>query len=205
MFHRFRTYPSQPDLPRSFGWKNRWMAVKDRSVDEICPVLGLMRPKPANWEAGLAKCDLRFPGRYVFLTPDLDGWTLILNLSVYRGSLTRQFLADASERLDTEVACFGNLPSVEFAMWAFASKGIVERLYLRSDGVTYFDEGDPSPEERKLHAIPVRCDGAEDSGVEFFPSTGTVFELARARVINPMDIESLFQTPGCGWIAKRTE
>lgn len=205
MFHRFRTYPSQPDLPRSFGWKQTWVGVKNASLETILTTFGLRQVKPANWEAGMARCDVRFPGRLVFISPSLDGWTLILNLSVFRGPRTREHLEQTSAGLGSEVVCFGNFPSVGMVLWAYADGGQVRRIYLRSDGVTVFHEGIPLAQELDLDLVYDVSSDADDFQEDALPTAETVFHLAQALSVNPLRIQEQFREPSAGWIAKRSD
>jgi len=204
MFHKFKKYDSQNDKPQSFGIKNQWIAIKNSSMEEIYSVLDIIQPKPANWNAGLSACNVRFPGRLIFITPKLNNWTLILNFIAYKGENTKIYLEDISRKLNTEIAYFGNMRSVNFVMWALANKGNVERIYMHSDGKTHLDIGEKLKEEIDLELKYWNEEIDDDEEYDLLPTEETVFYIAECRSINPIKIDRNFADLSAGIIAKRS-
>lgn len=182
--------------------KNTWIAIKDSSVEEICSILKITQPKPANWKSGLSICNVRFPGKLIFITPQLNGWTIILNYNAYKGRETQKHLEEISAKLNTEIAYFGNMRSVDFVMWAFANRGGIERIYMHSDGKTYFDIGEKLKEEKILNLKYWDDEIDSDDDYDLLPTEETVFYIAECRSINPLKFDEAFTDPSCGLIAK---
>jgi hypothetical protein len=141
----------------SFGYKNAWIAVKDRNPDAVAAALSLRNVRPCDWDAGI-KSAYRYPmTSSVFVTPQIDGWVLCVGFPLFApaearppafGSLARE----CADKLKSEVQYFATHRIVESHAWARARPGTLERayLYIGESGEKVLDEGAQTAEERVL-------------------------------------------------------
>ena len=195
-----RTDPT-PDLPRSFGYKTQWLAVRHDDPMRVAEGIGLRKLKPASWAMGM-RSSFKLP---IFVTPVLDGWVLVVEFPLPDDGV--KFLERASAELRTRVCSFASYRGVSAVSWGIADEGHVRRLYTYSDGKTYTNHGDPMPEEVELglrygHELEGNDDVADDEW-DKLPGEGTVLVLAGKWSIDPMTIEKRFTEPSTGWIGKR--
>ncbi len=141
----------------SFGYKNAWVAVKDRSPQAVAEAMSLRNVRRCDWAAGI-KAAYHYPSAgSVFVTPQIDGWVLCIGLPLFAPLETRpptfgQLAAEWAGKLQTEVQYFATHRIVEGHAWARAQPGRLERayLYFGESGETLFDEGPETAEERAL-------------------------------------------------------
>lgn len=149
--------PPEPDRPVAFGYKQVWLAVRDREPREVAEALGLRKLRVANWKEGIRRSyetDRREGRRKeIFVTPPVAGWTLAVGGI---GSLPypdlpgwQPFLEGLSERFG-HIQFFGTHRVSESHFWARADGGQIVRAYYYADGETRIDLGDPTPEEIDL-------------------------------------------------------
>lgn len=197
----FKRSAPEPDLPRSFGYKIQWLAVRHDDPMRVAEVIGLRKLKSSTWAKGIA------PGLSppIFVTPVLDGWVLVVEFPLPDDGVG--FLGRVSAELRTRVCYFQSHRGVSAVSWAFAEEGQVRRLYTYADGETYADHGDPMPEEVELglrygHEFDDAEGEVSDDEWEKLPDEATVLALAGVWSIDPMTIEERFTEPSTGWVGK---
>lgn len=163
-FRRKRTTPStappapadlpiqEPDEPYGFGFKITWWAIPSSDTDAVVAAIELQDAQPANWKAGIMHA---YQG-HVFVTPQVDGWTLVTGISlasdlVEKNGMIRKSLEALSQTFG-EAQLFSTHRVVEHHLWAKAVQGKLIRAYayLGETGETLWDEGEATPEEQKL-------------------------------------------------------
>lgn len=179
-------FDSTPDLPRSFGYKVNWFAVRASNSAVVLDALGVVAEAPANWASGIAAAyrwsSSDNAAKWVFASPVVDGWVLLVGTSLPypintedgdHCGIGRAFDL-VFERLKSrfeEVQFFGSYRVVGFVAWARSVRGVSERVFSYGDGGVYASIGEQSPEEAML-GFP-RLDGLSLSG-----ATDRIFALA---------------------------
>jgi hypothetical protein len=197
----FKRSAPTPDLPRSFGYKIQWLAVRHDDPMRVAEAIGLRKLKPATWAKGIA------PGLSppIFVTPVLDGWVLAVEFPLPEDAVS--VLGRVSSELRTRVCHFASHRGVSMVSWGVAENGKVQRLYTYADGQTYANHGDPMPEEVELglrygHEFDNIEGEVDDDDWDKLPDEGTVLVLAGKWSIDPMTIEERFTEPSTGWTGK---
>jgi hypothetical protein len=141
----------------SFGYKNAWMAVKDRSPEAVAEAMSLRNVRRCAWSEGITAA-YRYPMTCsVFVTPQIDGWVLCVGFPLFAPVDTRPPLfsvlaVEWADKLQSEVQYFATHRIVEAHGWARARPGALERayLYVGESGEKVLDEGPQTAEERAL-------------------------------------------------------
>lgn len=203
---------------------NHWMAVRGGDQAGIIETLGLTRPRPVTF--GLANDIVDADGHgcgageydgyaRVFVTPELDGWTLVL------GAWCDPCGTERSEdvlRLCTELSArYGEAHAYYYgsqgdgSTWLVAEHGTVVRRYSET-GEAEDDEpltlGKPLPYERNRRTelgLQPDWDAAEESQDEEDEWKWAAFDLApdiaRSLGVSPLDIGPDTPSRGTGVIA----
>lgn len=172
--------PCRPDA--------EWFAVRTSDRQAVLDALGLSDPVPITMRAGLAPHDsYRLWSRagehdrrqcdQVFVTPVLDGWTLVFGVPVSDDELTEhraepadteydeeaeeEFDHDArqrrcvelSRRLGAPVYWYGVDTGDDWTAWCLADGGTLVRYYYHDFHVGEVEVGEPLPAEAGLHAL----------------------------------------------------
>jgi hypothetical protein len=144
-----------PDSPQSFGYKMAWFAIPAEDSARVISVFRFKNARPANWVAGVQTVysDLR----HAFVTPPVDGWTLVLGLglpSFDTEERTREFLAfiDTVAASFPDFYYFGTHRVVDFHSWVRVSDRKIQRAYayLGERGETLYESGSKTEEEIAL-------------------------------------------------------
>jgi len=147
-----------PDHPVAFGYKQRWLAVRDRDPQSVADALGLEDTKPSTWREGIERAYDRYRRRAgecaeVFVSPPVLGWTLAVGgvgvIPEVMMPTFVPFLCSLSATLG-HVQYFGNHRVSCFAAWAKAEDGRIVRAYGAVDYTTRVNIGAPTPEEIEL-------------------------------------------------------
>lgn len=144
----------EPDGPRPFGYKTRWIAVRTHNPMLVVRALGLESRRPANWSSGLGAA---YRG-WVFVTPPIDNWVLATSRDFPsigeddpadpgKGSFLSELVAEFEE-----VQFFQTHRVVEFHSWYRWIDGACVRAYayLGESGETLVNFGENTPEEDEL-------------------------------------------------------
>lgn len=150
--------PVQPDLPRGFGYKTTWLALRSDDPMAVAKALRLTKLTPAPRAVGEATVYGhrggmgRFP---VFLCPALDGWTLVhTGLSLMPGEANTEGAVGALiRRLSRTFGAaqyFGSYRVAGMAAWYAAQEGVLTRAYAFADGQYFANLGPVSAAERAV-------------------------------------------------------
>lgn len=160
-----------PDRPMSFGYNIAWFAVQSLDAQGIVEALGLTSPRPANWQSGL--CAAYEEPRCVFLTPPVEGWTLVIGQVLPdpggegRPDRCTPVLLELARRFP-RVCYFSTYGRAEIHAWALAEHGRLLRQFawIGETGECPWDSDPLTAEERQLglhfarHALPAGDDAA---------------------------------------------
>lgn len=161
-----------PDRPRSFSYKTSWFAIRSDRAVAVADALGLVDPRPANWETGVEAAYLqRASTRQIFVTPPVKDWILAVGNDLPDPGMplfVRLFLELA--RRFNDVQFFGNHRIVDYYAWARAIDGKMRRLLFIANGEVVRNVGAQSPEEAGLGL-------ADLSGLQPVAANSRIIEL----------------------------
>lgn len=185
-----------PCSPVPFGYKAVWLALR---TIESKAVLKLLNDKnnpvfPTNWQKGV---EGGYEG-YCFISPPVEGWTLVLNPNL--GNLsdkdTRNFLSLLSKEFG-EAHFFGSHRIVSYSAWARYINGETIRAFSIADGLIDMDAGELTPlEDRYIEdqKKSMKVEELEHYEVEGFNQIlyydDLVMEMAGHWSINPQNLEN---------------
>ena len=128
-------FDRKPDLPRPFGVRMSWIAIRTRDTPRVLSTLGLTGLEYANWATGLGTVYSPDLGdRYVYVTPPVNGWTFVVGPQLPQ-PLGDGFADNAMALLHTlgrqfvEVQYFLSYPSPDLYAWCRVVDGRVVRAY----------------------------------------------------------------------------
>lgn len=202
-----------------FGYKNAWLAVQGGSADEIIAALGLRDRGDIGWNAGLDHAyEYIYPGygRYLFITPPIDGWTLCVSLRLFEFSEGRsgafsKLATRLSRDLNTTVQYFATHRVVDAHVWALAQNGELIRAfsYVGESGETLVDIGPQTEAEVSLgfaffdERLPEAQDNAYWDRTDLsFPREYHVMALAAAWSLAPPDLQDRLIPSSTGRLAE---
>jgi hypothetical protein len=154
-----------PDSPEGFGYKTSWFAVKTQDPKRVAQTLGLTSLQPANWASGLAAAyafnNKPNGKRYVFISPPVTGWVLVVSLALpYPDKRVQSRSAEIDSRFMAmfgalaasfeEAQFYGSYRVVGLEAWARARGGKIERSFCYADGEVYENVGSQTPIEKQL-------------------------------------------------------
>ncbi|MBP1989626.1 FeoB-associated Cys-rich membrane protein [Paenibacillus eucommiae] len=188
-------FNTEPDFPVGFGYKCQWLAIKTMDTQGVKNQFKLRNAESSNWESGIAGA---YKG-YYFITPPVDGWTLIINSTMPDLSVQKEPLKIITE-LSTifgEAYYFGTHRIVEYHGWAKAIEGKVERAYgyVGESGETIVNIGEISHEEIENKLIFTELNVEEP----VLPNEEDVLMIAKKWTIDPLMNERNYST-GTGYI-----
>jgi hypothetical protein len=187
-----------PDLPRPFGPRCVWLAVRGAKPADVARALGLRETAPSSWESGVKGA---YAGR-VFVTPPIDGWVLAASTRFPdAGDATHEdratpLLARLSGALG-EVQYFGAHDGIGWWAWARFKEGAAVRkaAVLAAQDAVLWNEGEPTTAEQSLG---LTLKGPSKGGAAI--DDHGVFSLARAWSVDPSAIEARHLGPSLGII-----
>jgi len=140
-----------PDLPISFGYKNQWLAVKTIDTQAVVAAMDLKNIQIANWSTGLIGAN----EGYYFVTPPINGWTLVINslmpdISGVKATNPLTIIAELSAKFG-DACYFGTNRVVEYHAWAKSINGKLIRAYgyLGESGEILINQGEATKEEQE--------------------------------------------------------
>ncbi|QDU78144.1 hypothetical protein Pan97_52260 [Bremerella volcania] len=191
--------PQEPDDPFGFGYKNTWWAVPSVDMQAVVTAFGLQNSQPANWRSGIANAY----DRSVFVTPAVDGWTLVtgFELPPSNNDVRREVAQPLEELSQTfgEAQVFSTHRIVDYHVWAKAVQGKLIRGYgyLGESGETLWNAGDLTPEEQSLGIAFVDERSLKDEEESYWErddiqtaSEDDVMNVARAWSVAPCDFKN---------------
>lgn len=211
---------AEPDRPRGFGYKATWLAVRADDPQEVVDALRAVDSRfrdaiACNWEHGLQRALGARASSNAFVTPSLRGWVLVPGYmpdgqpatSVEaEGSATLAALEKLGDALGRTVHYFGSHRGVGYVDWVVVENGRVTRAYAHADGTTYYDIGEPTPDEKDLglvfhDALQSATEDEADAIADRLPDESTVIELASRWTIDPTGLEAI-ETPSAGTLVR---
>lgn len=154
-----------PDHPIGFGYKSMWYAIKTEDKHKVANLLDIKNIEPCNWQVGIQMAY----GGSVFVTPAIDGWTLVCSTELPAGdseasvNTVKKNLVKLSSAFG-EAQFFCTHRVVEFHCWMKAKDGKVERVYsyLGESGQNITVEGEPTEFEKKFNLANTFSEAAKD-------------------------------------------
>jgi hypothetical protein len=191
-----RHWDSTPDAPVNFGYKVCWLAIRTQDAAAVIAAAGLMDTHLANWQTGISAA---YEGDFVFVTPPLEGWTFLVGSELpvpdqsntqgdAPGGRTFGLLFGKLSGQFPEVQFFGSHRVSNFAAWARAKSGRIERLFSYADGAVYVNFGPQSAEERSLGFLDI-------SGLAPEAATHALFAAAEKRKPAPTQVQQTGRDP----------
>jgi hypothetical protein len=151
------THSSNPEGFVPFGYKQHWLAVRDKDSSAVAGALGLQEVCAVAFAEGIARLDGTGPDvdRTVFVTPAIGRWTLAVGGTRVIPQARNQDWIPFLERLSVSlghVQYFGTHRVVGYVAWARSENGRLVRAYAYSgeSGETLVNLGQPTPEEKEL-------------------------------------------------------
>lgn len=179
--------------PEGFGYKIAWLAIRTADTHAVADALGLAGVRSASWAEGVGAA---YGARQeeqaaVFLTPPVDGWTLVV---LGGGALAED---DGTGNGDLDLAalscCFGEAQKfstyrvAEYHEWQRWTGGRSVRRYCECQGEIRFDEGEPSRAEGNLSRA-ADLNAGDGEGFDFADES-TVMAVAAEWSIDPTGLE----------------
>ena len=197
-----------PDEPQGFGPRLVWLAFR-ASPEAVARALDIRDVGSSTWAEGLKAA---YQGR-VFVTPPIaaagdagaPGSTWVLAASTrFPDPGDRNHKDDATPALERlsralgEVQYFATYEVLDLYAWArFQNGAPVRKLaFIGADGTIVWEQGDLTPEERKLGLLYTRKSLAKEP----FPSEANVFALAGAWSVDPSTLQTRHLPPSLGLV-----
>lgn len=202
---------SIPDKPIGFGYKCVWFAIKTNKIHRIAEVFGLKNVTECNWQVGIKKA---YSGS-VFITPQIDSWTLACGWGLPRGDsmegleVVKNILRVLSNEFG-EAQFFCTHRVTEYHCWLKARNGHIERVYsfLGESGKNIAIEGLPTDIEQNWNLLNTFSE--ESQNEEYFErddilwaDEDTVMRVAEHWSIDPTTLDERTDIePGLGLLGK---
>jgi hypothetical protein len=173
-----------------FGPKQAWLAIRDRTPDDVISGLGFRDLGEVDWRMGI---DLAYTTEdRLAVTPALTGvdgrsWVLVPGLWWFHPAIDPG-VAALSETLHTEVQFFSTYRVTEQHRWERAVDGVLRRAfeYVGESGEVTLWWGDPDDAER---AIGIPADEPAEDESSLLIGEFDVMRLAAAWSIDPLALD----------------
>lgn len=205
-------FDSAPDRPAPFGLKMAWLAIRTRETARVVDALGLVNPKPCNWNSGIGTVyDDRLGENHIFVSPPVNGWTFVVGLSLPY-PVGRNFVDKCTPMLldlggqFVEVQYFFSYPLIDFFAWARIIDGRLVRAFAVGDEGMIWNRGKPTKDERTLGLKLFELRGVRertgDAGGELilYPTEEHVMRLASRWSLDPTRIDAAPASAATGYI-----
>jgi hypothetical protein len=204
-----------PDQPSPFGYKTAWLAVRTEDTRGLAEKLALTDQQAANWSTGV-EASYNQSETHVFVSPSVHGWTFVVGAALpdvgdpKRPDKCTPLLQELST-LYGEACYFGTHRIVEFHAWILARNGQVIRkyAYLGEKGITLWDEGKQTEEEKALGFRFFADKPPPGQGDEYYarkdlrhPKEEDVTRLAGRWSIDPTTIDQLEAEKSVGIVGR---
>jgi len=210
-----RIFLSQtPDTPIPFGPSMAWLAVRCDEAVAVVDALGLEDAEPCNWNSGVgAIYDDWLGGSRIFVSPPVDGWTLVVGLPLPHpmgpGFVDKctPLLVELGGAFE-EVQYFFSYPPIDYYAWARVKDGRLVRAFAVSDEGIIWNKGRTTKEERALGLRLFELRGVKgrkgDAGGELIlhPTEDHVMRLASQWSIDPAALCEKHGSPAQGYISE---
>jgi len=198
------------DNPVGFGYKCMWIAVKTNNQQKVSELIELQDQQEANWESGI---DLAYGG-YIYITPVVDNWILIVGNGLPSGDTEEssgeiKILLRKLSKEFGEAQFFGTHRVVDYHSWIKSTNGEIDRAYtyIGESGENTEVLGEKTEFEKGFNLINTFSEEAQqDNYFEredlFYPNEEFVMEIAGAWSINPTTLENRQDLKGLGLIGQ---
>lgn len=195
---------TKPDHPQSFGYKCTWLAVRGNDQASIVQGLGLGSHTQCDWKAGIERA---YHGDEVFITPEIDGWTLVVgwgsNIEAKGEGLVR--LKAVLSKLSTrcgEAQFFSTHRVAEYHCWMRSVNGALVRAYafVGESGENLIVEGLADVDIEPTRLINTLSEEAKTQGyferddIEY-PTEDLVMRVAAAWSVDPTTLTQRTDLP----------
>lgn len=203
----------EPDLPKPFGYKMAWLAVRTEDGEGLAAQMGLVGGIPANWNSGIGTVyDDELGGSYVYITPPVEGWTFVVGLGLPY-PVGPAFVDKLTPLLITlggyaDVQYYFTYPLIDFFAWARMKDGRLVRAFAVNDEGVVWNKGRITKEERALGLRLFELRGVRerhgDAGGELvlYPTESHVLQIAKGWGIDPICLEEMPASAGRGFVAR---
>lgn len=146
----------EAELPRAFGMRMAWVAVRTRDTARLINVAGLEQVRAMGWSDGLGAVYADRGGlNRVYVTPPVDGWSFIvsLGLPLPMGTAYVDKAGGLIERLSGAfgpVGFFVSYPALDFYGWAWAQDGAIRRGFAVGREGVVWNRGAVTVDERLI-------------------------------------------------------
>ena len=207
-------YNVEPDGPAGFGYRMSWLAIRTRDTGAVIEALQLQVPQAANWSTGLgAVYDRELGEAHVFISPPINGWTLVAGLPL-PAPASRRFVDKCTPllidlgRTFVEVQFFASMAAVDYFAWARMIEGRVVRAFAIGDEGVIWNKGKPTKEEKAMGLKLFEFRGLRgrrgDAGGEIvlYPTEDHLMELAAKWSLDPTALAKAEPGLGLGVVAR---
>jgi len=206
-------YDVSPDLPVPFGYAMAWLALRTKETDRVVAALGLDQPAQCNWSTGLGTVyDADLGASRVFVSPPVDGWTLVAGLALphpaadaFVDKLTPELLRLSIDFAEAQY--FVSYPALDMFAWVRATSGKLTRAFAMSEAGVIANKGRTSREEKALGLKMFEVRGVKGrqgpigGPLLLYPTERHVMRVAGQWSLDPTVIDKLArQSPGLGRI-----
>lgn len=184
--------------PVAFGYKMAWLAIRTDDPMSVVDALSLEAVEACPWPQAVEAVYSHdaMADRPAFVTPPLDGWTLVAGPGLFdevsdaEPERLAAYVSETARRSGTEVQLFATHRVVEGHAWARADPDGLRRAfyYLGEIGEELVDEGEPTPIEGSRDLNP--------------PDEEAVMAVAGSWSVDPTRIEKEHPDPGDGWLGR---
>ena len=187
------------DLPRGFGYKIAWLAIRSQEPEAVRDTLGSHGDtRQADWAEGIQQA---YSSDWVFVTPSVDGWVFVVGWGVWpddpRG--LKQLLLPLSQTFG-EVQAFASHRVSSAYAWVKVLEGKMVRWFDLGDGDIVANEGEPTDIENKLTS---KWDDPEELPLEI--DEESVIAVADAWSIDPGTLDERDDPRENGWLCRMSK
>ncbi len=203
-----------PDLPKPFGYRMAWFAIRTRDSRRVVEVLGLSEPQNANWDTGLGTVySAELGDGRIFVSPPVNGWTFVAGLGLPQ-PLGKAFVDKATPLLldlgarFIEVQYFAAVPAVDYFAWARIIDGKLVRAYAIGEAGVLWNTGKPTKAEKALGLKSFEVRGVKrkrgdiGSALHMYPREEHVMHLAQKWSLDPTRVHEAGASAALGIIGR---
>lgn len=211
-WQKFRDAKVEADLPCAFGYKMSWVAVQTRDTARLIEALRMEEARSVNWSVGIGTIySDRIGLKHVFVTPPIDGWSLIVGLSLPHPmgngfeDHCAPFLVDLSRQFG-KVQYYVSVPELEYYGWVVLRDGRLNRGFACSPEGVIWNRGPVTADERgiglAMFDMRVVGDGYDENHA-WAVREEHVIELARRWSLDPTRLDQRDDLEaGIGYLAE---
>lgn len=204
-----------PDRPRTFSGETSWIALRTTDSAHVLAALGIEHAEPANWASGLsAVFDDQLMENYVFVSPPIDGWTLVVSRGLPVPLNSRRLKDMCTPLVQSlggrflECQYFASYRSLDLYAWLRMASGDWLRAYAITDTGVAYDDGAPDRFEKSLGLSLFDVRGLNERSGDvggamlLYPKPEHVMRIAAQWSLDPRTLATRDEAKaGVGWAA----